>query len=173
MIKLRTLGDPILKQRAEPVPLGVSVTDTVDRMMFLMRVHDGLGLSAQQAGSTQRVALMKLKDQEDPSRYEIVVALNLEILERSPEMQVSKDEGCLSVQSRKGAYFRRDVERHVWVIIAYEDLNRYHRIRKCTNLDAVIAQHEYEHLEGRCIVDGLTREERKASYRAQTKARRR
>lgn len=170
--KLRRLGDPILKMRAVPVAPDVDVSELIARMRFQVKIHDGLGLAAQQVGSTHRVSVMRLKDLENPAKWREVVAINLEILERSPEQQTSKDEGCLSAQSANGAYFRRDMQRSVWVVIRYEDEARTVHTERLTNFDAVIAQHEHDHLEGRCIADGTTREERKASFRAQKRKRR-
>lgn len=161
---LRTHGDPILKQRAETIPPGVDVGDLVRYMQFTLRLHDGLGLSAQQAGRTERIALAKFYG-------ETTVLINLEIIDRSQETILSKDEGCLSVHNAEGIFYRTDVIRHRWVIISYEDEHRRTVTRRCEGLDAIIAQHEYDHLEGKCIADGATREDRKASYRAQRKAR--
>lgn len=162
---LRTFGDPILKTPATQVLPGEDIADLLAVMQNILNRNDGLGISAQQVGSTKRVAVMRLKDIDNPGAWKEVVAINLRITDASPEMQISHDEGCLSVRSADGRYFRKDIRRHVVVSCEYEDEQRRPHVRILKNLDAIIAQHEADHLDGKCIADGTTREERKANYR--------
>lgn len=160
MLKLRMLGDPILKTPARIVPPGEDLALVIQNLRFGLKIWNGLGVSAQQVGSTHRVCVMVLSGT-------VHVCINLEILQRSKAMQKSIDEGCLSVRSEKGEVFRRDMERHQWVVIRYEDEHRVPQTRELTGLNAIVAQHESDHLDGKCIADGMSREDRKESYRDQ------
>jgi len=167
--RLRKFGDPILKTPATDVAPGEDITELLDAMSDILIRTDGLGISAQQVGSDKRVALMRIGG---ASAATATVAINLRITERSPEMQTSIEEGCLSVRNPAGWFYRRDVRRHAVVWVSYTDEFGTTIAQRLTGMDAIIAQHEADHLDGKCIADGTTREERKAGYRAAKKARR-
>ena len=157
--QLRFLGDPILKTPAlddvggpEDLPPGL-----LPAMRRVLEEQKGLGLAAQQVGSTARVALMKLNGQ-------VVEAINLKVLEYSPEKILSRREGCLSVQG-KGRYFRTNVSRHAWVWVSYRDTAWQEHTLRLDGMAAILAQHEADHLDGRCIVDGLPRQQRRLAER--------
>lgn len=139
--------DPILKMPAVQVAPGESVTELVTKMKYMLASVKGLGLSAQQAGSTQRVALVTL-------RGVVTTCINLEIVERSKAGVVSQREGCLSV-IQNGKVFRMTVRRSARVCIRYEDEERVVHEGWVGGLDAIVAQHEAEHLDGKCIIDRL------------------
>lgn len=151
---LTIMGDPVLKEPARDV---TSIADLpymlIPDMKRILAREKGLGLAAQQVGSTWRVALLKLSGQ-------LMVAINLRIIDRSAEMHTSKREGCLSVQGN-GEYFRVDVQRHARVTIEYRGEDFAMHTLELEGLDAVIAQHEADHLDGKCIVDGLCRQQRR------------
>lgn len=159
--RLRYWGDPVLKEVAQPV---ASLDDLppglLDAMKRVLREQKGLGLAAQQVGSTARVALMVLdRDQANP-----VVAINLRILDRAPGEVISVNEGCLSVQGKRGT-FRTSVRRSAWVLVEYMDEHGEVRERLLEGLNGTVAQHEADHLDGKCIVDGLPRQQRRQAER--------
>jgi len=138
---LRLLGDPVLDQPSVPeIPI----------MRRILAEQKGLGLSAQQVGSLNRVALMILSGSSEP-----VVAINLEVRQRSHDRQMSIDEGCLSVQ-RDGKFYRVNLKRYKKVTAAWQAPHTGELVvRRLSGLDAIIAQHESDHLAGRCVVGGL------------------
>lgn len=157
--RLRFLGDPVLKTAALPVKRVEDLPpDLVPAMKRILAEQKGIGLAAQQVGSLYRVALAHLGD-------ELVVAINLEVVERSAETIISPQEGCLSVQSPAGKTFRTSVRRHEWARIRYLDEAGEEQDRRLEGFDAIVAQHEADHLDGRCIVDGLSRQQRRQAER--------
>ena len=62
--------------------------------------------------------------------------------------------GCLSVRVN-GKLFRMNVRRSRQVVARWLDENRQEHTRRLGGLDAIVAQHESEHLDGKCIVDRL------------------
>ena len=143
----RMFGDPVLKQPTVVVEPDTDVYQLVRAMKRILAEQRGLGLAAQQVGSLHRVAILTLAGQQ-------TVAINLEILERSKMTTLSTHEGCLSVRS-KGKIFRMNVRRSRQVLVRWEDESRFTHTRRLGGLDAIVAQHEAEHLDGRCIIDRL------------------
>lgn len=161
--RLRFLGDPVLKLAADDVRPDTDVRDLVREMKRILGEEQGLGLSAQQVGSVWRVALMRLRDGSF-SQQKPVVAINLRITARSKKTELHVGEGCLSVQAR-GRFFRTSVHRHTWVRVTYLDEDRKEHSVRLEAMDAIIAQHECDHLDGKCIVDGLSRQQRRQAER--------
>ena len=143
----RMFGDPVLKQPTVAVGPDTDIYKLVRAMKRILAEQRGLGLAAQQVGSLHRVAILTLAGQQ-------VVAINLEIIERSKMTVLSTHEGCLSVRP-KGKLFRMNVRRSRQVVARWEDESRYTHERRLGGLDAIVAQHEAEHLDGVCIVDRL------------------
>ncbi|HLI24289.1 MAG TPA: peptide deformylase, partial [Acidimicrobiales bacterium] len=61
-----TLGHPVLRRRADPVPLAElgspPVQQLIDDMVETMRYHRGAGLAAPQVMVEQRVAVIEVKE---------------------------------------------------------------------------------------------------------------
>jgi len=144
---LRSFPDPVLKQPTVPVEPDTDIHKLVRAMKRILAEQRGLGLAAQQAGSLHRVAILTLAGQQ-------TVAINLEIIGRSKMTVLSAHEGCLSVRVN-GKLFRMNVRRSRQVVARWLDENRQEHTRRLGGLDAIVAQHESEHLDGRCIVDRL------------------
>jgi peptide deformylase len=140
-------------------------------MKRILAEERGLGLAAQQVGSVWRVALLCLTDGAFSPKT-TVVAINPRIVARSKKTVLSIGEGCLSVQAR-GRYFRTSVRRHEWVRLAYLDEGGNEHSVRLEGMDAVIAQHECDHLDGKCIVDGVSRQQRRRAERLVAKGSRR
>lgn len=164
--ELRYMGDPVLSipgkhvESLDDIPSGL-----IDGMRRVLAQHRGYGIAAQQVGSTARVALCDFSGNERPSPRDLEVAINLTITDRSAETFVHTGEGCLSVQSQSGRYFRSSIRRHVWVRVAYRNENWELQERALDGLAAVVAQHEVDHLHGTCIVDSLSRQQRRMAER--------
>jgi peptide deformylase len=116
-------------------------------MKRVLAEQRGLGLAAQQVGSLHRVALVTFANV-------LIVAVNLEIIERSKMTTLSVNEGCLSVRV-KGRLFRMNVRRSRQVLARWQDEQGNEYTRRLGGLDAIVAQHESEHLDGKCIIDRL------------------
>lgn len=161
--RLRFLGDPVLKRAAEDVRPDSAIRELVREMKRILAQERGLGLAAQQIGSVWRVALLCLSDGSFAPKT-TVVAINPRIVARSKKTVLSIGEGCLSVQAA-GRFFRTSVRRNEWVRLAYlDEAGTEHSVR-LEGMDAIIAQHECDHLDGKCIVDGLSRQQRRQAER--------
>ncbi len=133
--------DPMLRKRSRPVSRITSdLQALIEHMLTSMRRAQGIGLAAPQVGVLLRVIV--IEPPEQPAR----VIINPQILERSGE-QVGL-EGCLSLPGLYG-----DVKRAQ--AIELRGLNRHGKpIRlRLEGLEARIAQHEVDHLEGVLFID--------------------
>jgi peptide deformylase len=155
---MRFLGDPILTTPATPVPVGIPLEDgLLAAMTRELSRAGGLGLAAQQVGSLSRVCLVVLK--EKPKEAALLV--NPRITARSPETVLCSREGCLSVPG-----FRTNVRRHIWIDAEFVGPDGALTRRRFEGQDAQVVQHECDHLDGHCIVAGLSRQQRRQSERA-------
>jgi len=148
--RIRTLGDPVLKEVTRNVVAEGDGLDVLIETMFeVMDREEGIGLAAPQIGIQKRVMVWRHPENEE--RY---VLLNPHIVERSEET-LTAEEGCLSIPGHA-----MEVERSERVVVEGIDLSGKPVTVEATGLMARILQHEIDHLEGRLIIDRTSREER-------------
>ncbi|MDX2148299.1 MAG: peptide deformylase [Planctomycetota bacterium] len=154
--------DPVLRQRAEPVP---AITDLVralcDRMVEIMRAADGIGLAAPQVGIPWRLFVVDVPPGEDralegtddapPSATPGAVVYINPVLTRPRGEVVAGEEGCLSLPEIRG-----DVLRPSIITITALDKQGVSFTRSASGLLARCWQHENDHLDGVLILDRMT-----------------
>ena len=142
-LEIRTFGDPVLRQRAQPVE---RVTETHDRliedMIETMRVAPGVGLAAPQVGVLERIFVWEVEE-------EFGAFINPEITWRS-DSQESGEEGCLSIP---GLYY--PVARAEAVEVRGLDATGEAITMKAEGFLARVCQHEIDHLDGVLFLDRL------------------
>jgi len=141
-VKVRVLGDPVLRKKAVPVTDFASVRAILEEFKMTMYSEDGVGLAAPQVGISQRFFGM-----DDGSGFKMIV--NPEIIEHSDEKEFG-EEGCLSVP---GVF--ADVQRYKWVRVRYQDEHGSYHEEFLEGYPARIFQHEYDHLDGVLFIDHL------------------
>jgi peptide deformylase len=165
--RLRYYGDPILSTPCAPVrDVGELEPHLLHSMLRLMREYRGMGLAANQVGSLQRVALITWTVDPDQGQRP-VACLNPRLLEQS-ETLVAAQEGCLSAPG-----FTTTIWRPARVHLQYEDLDGRTREVWLAGYEARCAVHEIDHLDGKLIFDGLSRQQRRQAERAVEKAQQR
>jgi peptide deformylase len=159
-LEIRKYGDPVLREKAEPV------TEVTDRIRTLAKnmietLHGdegGVGLAAQQVGETVAVCVIEVPSEYDADDQGVrfnpdvkmpLVLINPEILEASKETEV-RDEGCLSFP---GIY--APVRRPVEIKLEYVDLNGKTQKLHLKRFVARVVQHEMDHLHGVLLVDRM------------------
>ncbi len=153
--RIRTLGDPVLKQETRDVSMfGEDLTGLLETMFEVMDREQGVGLAAPQIGVQKR--LMVWRHPETEERY---VLVNPRIVERSEETQLA-EEGCLSIPGRV-----MEVERAERVVVEGSDVSGAPVRVEAMGLLARIMQHEIDHLEGNLILDRTSAEERRRVLR--------
>lgn len=145
--EIRILGDPILRQRAEPVAaVDDEVRQLIDEMLETMYDADGVGLAAPQIGISRRIVVIDVNEKEVPA-FGLV---NPVIVERSDAVERG-EEGCLSIPGLKEI-----VERSARVVAEGLDRDGNPRRIEATGLLARALQHEVDHLDGILFLDRVS-----------------
>lgn len=143
-LRIRLLGDPILRQKAKKIEIiDESLRKIAKEMVGIMYSGDGVGLAAPQVGLSIRLIVVDIGDGWD-------AYINPEIIEKSDEIIVG-EEGCLSIPE-----VFEEVPRPRWIKIKYQDFNgNYHEELK-EDYAARVFAHEIDHLEGKLFIDYLS-----------------
>ena len=141
--------DPVLRLRAEPAGYleGAALTALAGDLFATMYAAGGRGLAAPQIGVSRRAFVMDAGWKE--GRSDPILMLDPEIVMVSGVTEEA-EEGCLSIPDRPVR-----VVRPAGIEILHYDLSGQSVSRGLQGIPARIAQHEYDHLEGRLILDFL------------------
>jgi peptide deformylase len=162
-ITLRTLGDPVLAQVAEPIlNVDAETVRLAREMMEATVVFNGIGLAAPQYGVPKRLVVLdvpmdSMSKIPTPGEEQLLprmplVLINPEIVSSSNNTTV-RDEGCLSVPD-----IYAPVERPEKVVLRSMTLDGDMIEAECGGLLGRCIQHELDHLEGKCFTDRLSPE---------------
>jgi peptide deformylase len=152
MAKLRiiTLPDPILRKTSAPIErIDSGVLKLADDMLETMYAAPGVGLAAVQVGELRRLVVLDTAKDEAPPQP--LVLINPEIISLGAEMR-EHEEGCLSIPDERVA-----IERPSQVTVRYLDREGRPQELVAEGLLATAIQHEIDHLNGKLIIDFLTR----------------
>lgn len=145
-----TIPDPILRKVALPVErVDAELRRLADEMLETMYEAPGIGLAAPQVGVSRRLIVLDVSE-KDAARSPLVM-INPEIVSLGDERRVY-EEGCLSIPDVKV-----DIERPATVTVRYLDREGAARQVAANGLLATAIQHEIDHLDGRLIIDFLSR----------------
>lgn len=152
VLDIRVLGDPILRERTEPLPhITEELRSLVSDMFETMYAAEGIGLAAPQIGRKERVFVMDVD--ENP-----LTMINPEIVER--EGTERAEEGCLSIPEIFG-----DVDRATRIVVRATDIDGNPLEIELTDLAARCVQHELDHLDGKLFIDYMSLIKRKFTAR--------
>jgi peptide deformylase len=143
ILRIRTLGDPVLREPAKPVDdFGPSLRALFDDMIETMRDAPGVGLAGPQVGISRRLFVF------DDGETGPMFMANPQLLD--PVGELLEDEGCLSIP---GPYHA--TPRFARVRCRGEDLDGMPYELVGEGLLARIFQHETDHLDGMLYIDRL------------------
>ena len=165
-MKLKIVKDsnPIMRQKSLPVQLPLSAEDkeTLDAMLDYLKksqddeyaakhnIRPGVGIAAIQIGILKRMFVVYYEREEGPVQYQLV---NPKIIEYSFRKCALKDgEGCLSVDGEHPGYAHRYYKIKME---AYDALTDQEIIITARGFDAIVLQHEYDHLDGKFFYDRI------------------
>ena len=150
ILPIITLPDPVLRKVSTPVErVDPEILKLADDMLETMYDAPGVGLAAVQAGVLKRLVVLDIGDDDD-ERHPLTL-INPEILKTGNDTRVY-EEGCLSIPD-----FRLDIERPASLVVGYIDRNGKPREMQADGLLATVIQHEIDHLNGKLIIDFLSR----------------
>ena len=165
-MKLKIVKDsnPIMKQKSLPVSLPLSEEDkkTLDDMLEYLKlsqddeyskkhnIRPGIGMAAIQIGLLKRMFVIYYGEGEDLVQYQLV---NPKIIEYSVRKCALRDgEGCLSVDGEHPGLSHRYYKIKMQ---AYDALKNENIIITARGFDAIVLQHEYDHLDGLFFYDRI------------------
>jgi len=149
--------NPVLAQIAEAVTsFGPELAELSKNMIDTMKAHGGIGLSGNQVNVPMRIFVMQRQGMIF-SKGTLTVC-NPRISIEGPDHAMN--EGCLSLP---GIY--NQVVRGTKVTMLYQDLTGTEQEIYLEDLEARIAQHEFDHLNGTMFFDRMSRQMRKATLR--------
>ena len=145
----------VLAGQAKPVEnIDDNILQLVKKMVEIMIAHKGIGLAAPQAGVPLRLFIISL----DGSPQNVRVFINPTVT--SDGTIASNEEGCLSVP---GVFTK--IRRYKTCKVTATDLDGNEFSEEAEGLYARALQHEYDHIEGRTIVNRMTQTARIAHRR--------
>ena len=144
--KIARLGHPVLRQPATFIPLehiqSAEIQQIIQDMKDTVDDADGAGLAAPQIFESKQIVLLDIKDGNGMQFW-----VNPTLTALSEEMIIGF-EGCLSVPNMKGAVARfQRISVDAW----NEKGEEIHF--ELEGHPAVVAQHEFDHLQGTVYVD--------------------
>lgn len=149
-LEIITLPDPLLRKVSAPVErVDADVLKLADGMLEAMYAAPGIGLAAIQVGVPKRLVVLDVSDDADVK--EPLTFINPEIVKLGDATR-RHEEGCLSIPD-----FQLEIERPSTLTLSYIDRDGKRRELEAEGLLATAIQHEVDHLDGRLIIDFLTR----------------
>ena len=138
ILKLTPNTHPILHEKMKPCSEDLDRRE-ISRILKQNMIHyDGVGLSANQIGISERVFVMILHMETQ----EIITCFNPRIIKRYKDCGWF-EEGCLSFPDEI-----INVNRPNRIVVKYEDEDKKEHKIKLDGFASRVFQHEYDHLEG-------------------------
>ena len=144
MSEIRIYPDSVLMRKSIPLEsIDSRARNIVENMKETMYLYKGIGLAAPQIGILSRMIVVN-------SEHGLIPLVNPEIIES--EGDDTGIEGCLSLPE-----VEVNVRRSLKILVRGLDLNEKETEFEASGLLARVFQHEIDHLEGKLIVDNLSR----------------
>jgi len=145
-----TVPNEVLKKISDPIEnVGESEKKLVNDLFETMYNSNGIGLAAVQVGILKRILVIDVSTKEEKKNP--LCFINPVIKKISDETSVY-EEGCLSIPDTF-----IEIERPKICEVEYIDLDGKLKNIKCDGLLSTCLQHEINHLDGKLIIDHLTK----------------
>ena len=145
-----TVPNEVLKKVSYPIEnVGESEKKLVNDLFETMYSSNGIGLAAVQVGILKRILVIDVSTKEEKKNP--LCFINPVIKKISDETSVY-EEGCLSIPDTF-----IEIERPKICEVEYIDLDGKLKNIKCDGLLSTCLQHEINHLDGKLIIDHLTK----------------
>ena len=169
MLRIVKDNKPSLRVKSEPVPMPLSEEDkkTIDEMLDYLRLtqdeafrkkhpecREGVGLAAPQIGINKRMLVISYDKMDGDNIVKIEYQLvNPRIIVNSiRKCYLASGEGCLSVDQEHPGRVYRDFK---IVVDAYDALKGEQVKITARGFDAIVLQHEIDHLNGILFYDHI------------------
>lgn len=149
--------NPLLRMKAVPFTdeqiKSQLCKDIAEQMKVLMYKYNGVGLAAQQAGIPNSICVIDANHVVTGEQNPLVLINPMICSRHEPAIEVqSPGEGCLSLPYG----YRQPIPRYSKVEVAYKDLDAQPITKVFEGMEAIVVQHEIEHLNGYLFIDHLS-----------------
>lgn len=148
------MNNPILRNISEEVEeIDQDLIVFCHKLVVAMYQNKGVGLAAPQLGENIRVIATSQRDKKktkDKFLWETIM-INPKIIEKSKET-ILREEACISLPNCTGM-----VRRHQSITVEFLDLKGKKQNKKYKEFNAVIIQHEIDHLDGILFMDKIVK----------------
>ena len=145
-----TVPDEILKKISDPIEkVGINEKKLINDLFDTMYNSKGIGLAAVQVGILKRILVVDVSSEDEKKRP--ITLINPIIKNLSDETSVY-EEGCLSIPETF-----IEIERPKICDVEYIDEKGLKKSLKCDGLLSTCVQHEVNHLDGKLIIDHLSK----------------
>ena len=145
-----TVPNETLKKISEPVEkVGVNEKKLINDLFETMYQSKGIGLAAVQVGILKRILVIDVSNKD--KKKNPMSLINPIIKNLSNETSIY-EEGCLSIPDTF-----IEIERPKICEVEYIDINGKKKSLKCDGLLSICIQHEINHLDGKLIIDHLSK----------------
>ncbi len=149
-------GDKLLLEKSEEITkITEEIKTLASDMLDTMYKYDGIGLAAVQIGKKIRMIVYDSTYIEEGAKKKPVIMINPKIVWTS-KTTVIVEEGCLSFPD-----IFEDVERFEKVKVEYIGIDGKKRIKSVNGIEAVVIQHETDHLDGVVFLDRVDKKKAK------------
>ena len=145
-----TVPDETLRKVSEPVEkVGINEKKLIDDIFDTMYKSNGIGLAEVQVGILKRILVIDVYTKDE--KKEPLSFINPKIKKISNDTS-TYEEGCLSIPDTF-----IEIERPKICEVEYIDVNGKLKNLKCEGLLSTCLQHEINHLDGKLIIDHLSK----------------
>ncbi len=154
------LNNPILRSISEEVEeVSQELVDFCNKLLVLMYENKGVWLAAPQVGENIRVIATSQREKK-PKKDKFLwttIMINPKIIDKSKET-ILWEEACISLPNCTGM-----VRRHKGIHVEFLDIKGKKQKQKYKDFNAVIIQHELDHLDGILFMDKIEAEKKKVA----------
>ena len=145
-----TVPNEILKKMSEPIEkIGINEKKLISDLFETMYKSKGIGLAAVQVGILKRILVIDVSNKNEKKTP--LSFINPIIKKVSDETSIY-EEGCLSIPDTF-----IEIERPKICEVEYIDIQGNKKNLKCDGLLSTCLQHEINHLDGKLIIDHLSK----------------
>jgi peptide deformylase len=149
------MNNPILRSISEEIEeINQDLIVFCHKLVVLMYQNKGVGLAAPQVGENIRVIATSQRDKKKTKDKFLgeTIMINPRIVEKSKET-ILREEACISLPNCLGM-----VRRHNAITVEFLDITGKKQSKKYKEFNAVIIQHEIDHLDGVLFMDKIEKE---------------
>jgi|TARA_A100001011_G_C14056827_1_gene734376 peptide deformylase len=145
-----TVPDETLKKISDPVEkVGVNEKKLIKDLFETMYQSKGIGLAAVQVGILKRILVIDVSTKDEKKKP---LSFINPIIKKISDETAIYEEGCLSIPDTF-----IEIERPRICEVEYIDIDGKIKNLKCDGLLSTCIQHEINHLDGKLIIDHLSK----------------